>query len=48
VPAEPRVHSIAVDAETHRVYAPEEQEQGRPVATIVVFEALPAAPPERR
>jgi YVTN family beta-propeller protein len=41
VAVEKRVHSLAVDVETHRVYAPEESEQGRPVARIVVFEALP-------
>ncbi len=37
VPVERKVHSLAVDVETHRVYAPEEEEQGRPVARIVVF-----------
>ena len=38
---EPNVHSRAVDAETHRVYAPEEQEAGKPVARMVVYEAVP-------
>ena len=38
---EPNVHSLAVDAETHRVYAPEEQEDGKPVARMVVYEAVP-------
>jgi len=47
VPVEPKVHSLAVDVETHRVYAPEEQEQGRPVARIVVFEAVTGATPQR-
>lgn len=34
------VHTLAVDAETHRVYAPEQEENGRPVARMLVFEAL--------
>jgi DNA-binding beta-propeller fold protein YncE len=39
-PVEPKVHSLAVDVQTHRVYAPEEQEHGRPVARMVVFDAV--------
>ena len=39
-PVQPKVHSLAVDAQTHRVYAPEEQENGKPVAKMIVFEAL--------
>lgn len=38
-PVERKVHSIAVDPRTHRVYAPEEQEKGRPVARMVVYDA---------
>lgn len=38
-PVQKRVHSIAVDQATHRVYTPEEQEDGRPVAKMVVYEA---------
>jgi len=34
-----KVHSLAVDIETHRVYAPEQEENGRPVARMVVYEA---------
>jgi DNA-binding beta-propeller fold protein YncE len=37
---EPKVHSLAVDVHTHRVYVPEEQAQGRPVARMAVFEAI--------
>jgi len=37
---EPKVHSLAVDPQTHRVYAPAEQEKGRPVAKMFVFEAV--------
>jgi hypothetical protein len=33
------VHSLAVDRSTHRVYAPEQEEDGQPVARIVVYEA---------
>ncbi|MGH8070114.1 MAG: YncE family protein [Candidatus Entotheonellia bacterium] len=40
VPVERNVHSLAVDVHTHRLYAPEEQAQGRPVARMVVFEAI--------
>ena len=36
------VHSLAVDLQTHRVYAPEQEEDGRPVARMVVFEAIVA------
>ncbi len=34
------VHSLAVDTETHRVYAPEQEENGKPVARMVVYEAV--------
>lgn len=34
------VHSLAVDAETHRVYAPEQEENGKPAARMIVFEAV--------
>jgi len=37
---QPKVHSLAVDPRTHRVYAPEEQEDGKPVAKMVVYEAV--------
>lgn len=38
VPVPRKVHSLAVDTRTHRVYAPAEQEDGRPVAKMLVFE----------
>jgi YVTN family beta-propeller protein len=38
-PVQRRVHSVAVDPETHRVYTPEQEEDGRPVARMVVYEA---------
>lgn len=34
------VHSLAVDSVTHRVYTPEQQENGEPVARMVVYEAI--------
>jgi DNA-binding beta-propeller fold protein YncE len=39
-PVQPRVHSLAVDPATHRVYAPEQQENGHPVARMIVYEAV--------
>jgi DNA-binding beta-propeller fold protein YncE len=38
------VHSLAVDVATHRVYAPEQQENGQPVARMIVYEAVESAP----
>ncbi len=38
-PVQKLVHSLAVDPSTHRVYAPEQEEDGRPVARIIVYEA---------
>lgn len=35
------VHSLAVDPATHRVYAPEQEEDGMPVARLAVYEAVP-------
>ncbi|MGA8872286.1 MAG: hypothetical protein WB460_14160, partial [Candidatus Acidiferrales bacterium] len=35
-----RVHSLAVDPETHRVYAPEQEADGKPVARMAVYEAV--------
>jgi DNA-binding beta-propeller fold protein YncE len=34
------VHSLAVDPETRRVYTPEQEESGKPVARMVVYEAV--------
>ena len=41
-PVHRMVHSLAVDTATHRVYAPEQQENGRPVARMIVYEAIGA------
>jgi DNA-binding beta-propeller fold protein YncE len=35
-----KVHSLAVDPETHRVYAPEQEADGKAVARMAVYEAL--------
>src|SRR5919198_2655005 len=40
LPVEPKIHSLAVDVQTHRVYAPEEQEHGQAVARMVIFDAV--------
>lgn len=34
------VHSLAVDPATHRVYTPEQEENGKPVARVIVYEAV--------
>jgi hypothetical protein len=39
-PVQKKVHSLAVDPETHRVYAPEQEENGKPAAKMVVYEAV--------
>src|SRR5881296_2234253 len=39
-PVQKKVHSLAVDPETHRVYAPEQEEAGKAVARMVVYEAV--------
>ena len=39
-PVERRVHSLAVDPETHRVYTPEQEEGGKPVARMIVYGAV--------
>ena len=36
------VHSLAVDLETHKVYMPEQEEDGKPVARMAVYEAVSA------
>lgn len=39
-PVQKKVHSLAVDIETHRVYTPEEWADGHPVARMVVYDAV--------
>jgi hypothetical protein len=34
------VHTLAVDLETHRVYTPEQEAGGKPVARMAVYEAV--------
>jgi hypothetical protein len=34
------VHSLAVDLKTHRVYTPEQEENGKPVARMIVYDAV--------
>jgi DNA-binding beta-propeller fold protein YncE len=39
-PVEKMVYSLAVDSASHRVYAPEQQEHGQPVARMIVYDAI--------
>ena len=34
------IHSLAVNSASHRVYAPEQQENGQPVARMIVYDAI--------
>jgi len=34
------VHTVVVDRKTHRLYTPEQEEDGKPVARMVVYEAV--------
>jgi DNA-binding beta-propeller fold protein YncE len=40
LPVQRKVHSLAIDPETHRLYAPEQEENGAPAAKIAVFEVI--------
>jgi DNA-binding beta-propeller fold protein YncE len=40
-PVQKMVHSLAVDVSSHRVYAPEQEEDGHPVARMIVYEPVP-------
>ena len=44
---QPMVHSLAVDTGTHRVYAPEQEEDGQPVARMIIYEPVNNAPGKR-
>jgi DNA-binding beta-propeller fold protein YncE len=39
-PVQKKVHSLAVDQDTHRVYAPEQEADGRAVARMAIYEAV--------
>lgn len=39
-PVQKGVHTLEVDAETHRVYTPEAEEDGKPVCLVIVYEAV--------
>ena len=39
-PVQKKVHSLAVDQETHRVYAPEQEADGKAVARMIVYEPV--------
>jgi DNA-binding beta-propeller fold protein YncE len=44
-PVEKKVHSIALDIKTHKLYAPEEQSQGRSVARMAIYDAVRSEEP---
>jgi hypothetical protein len=39
-PVQKKVHSLPVDPRTHRVYAPEQEENGELVSRMVTYEAV--------
>ena len=39
-PVQHAVHSLVVDLKTHRVYTPEQEEDHKPVARMVVYDAV--------
>lgn len=43
VPVQKKVHSLAIDPTNHRIYAPEQEENGAPAAKIAVFEVVPSS-----
>ncbi len=43
VPAQKKVHSLAIDLGNHRVYVPEQEENGAPAAKIAIFDAVPSS-----
>ena len=40
VPVQKKVHSLAIDLSNHRVYVPEQEENGAPAAKIIIFDAV--------
>jgi DNA-binding beta-propeller fold protein YncE len=39
-PVQHAVHTLAIDLSTHRVYTPEQEEDGKPVARMIVYDAV--------
>jgi DNA-binding beta-propeller fold protein YncE len=39
-PVQHAVHTLAIDPTTHRVYTPEQEENGKPVAKMIVYDAV--------
>src|SRR5579859_171428 len=40
VPAHKKVHSLAIDLETHRVYTPLQEDDGAPTSRLIVYEGI--------
>jgi DNA-binding beta-propeller fold protein YncE len=43
VPVQKKVHSLAIDPESHRIYAPQQEVNGAPAARIAIFEVVPTS-----
>jgi DNA-binding beta-propeller fold protein YncE len=39
-PVQKKVHSLAIDPETHRLYTPEQEADGKPVARMAIYDAI--------
>jgi hypothetical protein len=39
-PVQHAVHTLAIDLSTHRVYTPEQEENGKPAAKMIVYDAV--------
>jgi hypothetical protein len=39
-PVQHTAHTLAVDPDTHRVYTPEQEADGKPVARMALYDAL--------
>lgn len=39
-PVQKKVHSLAVDIKTHKVYAPEQEENGKEVSRMIIYEVV--------
>jgi YVTN family beta-propeller protein len=45
VPVEKKIHSLAADQDTHRVYVPEQEADGNPAARIAIYDAVSKSEP---
>lgn len=45
VAVEKKVHSLSIDPATHKVYVPEQEAGGKPVARIAIYDAVQKSEP---